>query len=295
MPNKMSVFTAICVFLLSISFFEGGVIQEDEKTVIQLENEAVLSIEQEGIGRRFTVEEFGPRSHVGPSRVTLSQNDPDSISVDTEYPEDVIARKGNTVPDIWGRGSIHRFQGRVELKVESESDKTKRFVFVGEGEKGNRLTFWVGDNSYVYLRGKGRVIMPSGTRIVLPRDYDEKEIEDYFGKVEEQPVSPPKKEKKKEPPSQPDESYRTVKGYRVQVAALNRKEDADKMAADIKAVFQDVGVYVKHIPPYWKVRVGNCRTQKEAALLRDRLVGAGYSTAWVVSTTIEVERGPVSQ
>ncbi|MBN1273651.1 MAG: SPOR domain-containing protein [Candidatus Aminicenantes bacterium] len=289
MPKKILTFMGLSTFVLSLCLFGGNFFQNEKKTVIELENEAVRKIEQEGIRQRFTVEQFGPRKNVAPSRITLSQTNLDSISVDTEYLEDNIAQKGQLGPDIWGRGSIHRFMGRVELKVENADKKTERFVFISEGEKDNRLTFWVGNDAYVYLRGKGRVVMPSGTQIVLPRDYDEKEIKDYFGTVKEEPVIPSEKKEEKKPAAKPEVKLRTMQGYRVQIAALNREEDAEKMAGDVRSILLDVKVYVDYIPPYWKIRVGNCRTQREAAALKEQLVSAGYTTAWVVRSEIEVK------
>ncbi len=67
----------------------------------------------------------------------------------------------------------------------------------------------------------------------------------------------------------------TVSGYRVQVYSSNDqrtgKVAAYKIEEKIRAKFPNYGVYVSYISPFWKVRVGDCKTTAEAQALREEL------------------------
>lgn len=69
-----------------------------------------------------------------------------------------------------------------------------------------------------------------------------------------------------------------VQGYRVQVYSSNRQQTAKTEAFDIEKMVQDIGLgvetYVVYNPPFWKVRVGNFRTQEEAQQLKEEIVRA---------------------
>lgn len=67
-----------------------------------------------------------------------------------------------------------------------------------------------------------------------------------------------------------------IQGYRVQVFSSNTqrtaKSEAFKVEKKVKQDFSDINVYVLYQPPFWKVRLGNFRTQEEAEILRDDLL-----------------------
>ncbi len=67
-----------------------------------------------------------------------------------------------------------------------------------------------------------------------------------------------------------------IQGYRVQVYSSNTqktaKSEAFKVEKKILQDFPDINVYVLYQPPFWKVRLGNFRTQEEAGILRDDLL-----------------------
>jgi hypothetical protein len=67
-------------------------------------------------------------------------------------------RVGNYSINIWTQGRLHRYDGKINCAG---------YTFVGEGDEKNRLTFVVLERSYVYIRGKGRVILPNGQEIKL--------------------------------------------------------------------------------------------------------------------------------
>jgi len=69
--------------------------------------------------------------------------------------------------------------------------------------------------------------------------------------------------------------------YRVQVSACSEKASAEYLARKVKRQTGE-DAYVDHIPPYYKVRVGDCVSQNEAVSLRNRLRRLGYPDAWIV-------------
>ncbi len=67
-----------------------------------------------------------------------------------------------------------------------------------------------------------------------------------------------------------------IQGYRVQVYSSNNQQSAKNEAFAIEKQIIDTGIqvetYVLYNPPFWKVRVGNFRTQEEANLLKAELI-----------------------
>ncbi len=67
-----------------------------------------------------------------------------------------------------------------------------------------------------------------------------------------------------------------VQGYRVQVYSSNNQQTAKNEAFQIEKKITDAGIqieiYVLYNPPFWKVRVGNFRTQEEAALMKAEII-----------------------
>ncbi|HLP06147.1 MAG TPA: SPOR domain-containing protein [Paludibacter sp.] len=68
----------------------------------------------------------------------------------------------------------------------------------------------------------------------------------------------------------------TVPGYRVQVFSSNTqrtaKADAFRIEKMIREEFPSEAVYVNYTSPFWKVRVGDFRTQTDAQSFRKQLV-----------------------
>jgi len=69
-----------------------------------------------------------------------------------------------------------------------------------------------------------------------------------------------------------------MSGYRVQVFSSNTqrtaKSEAFKKEKQIKEVFPEQGVYVNYNSPFWKVRVGDFRTQEQARKFKNELISA---------------------
>jgi hypothetical protein len=78
----------------------------------------------------------------------------------------------------------------------------------------------------------------------------------------------------------------TVDGYRVQVIASSYQDNAENVAAQLRAAFGGVGVYVEHLQGLYKVRVGDYADRASAEAMRDRLRNAGYADAWIVKEPV---------
>jgi hypothetical protein len=67
-------------------------------------------------------------------------------------------------------------------------------------------------------------------------------------------------------------------GYRVQVFSSNTqrtaKSQAYKIEKELREVFPDYAIYVTYAAPFWKVRIGDFRTQKDAQELRTEIIKA---------------------
>ena len=67
-----------------------------------------------------------------------------------------------------------------------------------------------------------------------------------------------------------------IQGYRVQVFSSNNQRTAKSEAFRIQKMVEDshleAEIYVQYNPPFWKVRLGNFRTQEEAQLFKEEVV-----------------------
>lgn len=76
-----------------------------------------------------------------------------------------------------------------------------------------------------------------------------------------------------------------ILGFRVQIFASSTEKNASKVADDARTTL-DENVYVDHIVPYYKVRIGDCLTREDAEFLKDKALRQGYTGAFVVETMI---------
>ena len=77
-----------------------------------------------------------------------------------------------------------------------------------------------------------------------------------------------------------------VPGYRVQVCATPDEATARAYYHDALMKFLDQGVYLRFDSPYYKVRIGDCKSRFEAEELQKRVQKAGFPDAWVVRTRV---------
>ncbi len=99
----------------------------------------------------------------------------------------------------------------------------------------------------------------------------------------EEPILPPTEEAVAIiSPSQPASR---VFGFRIQIFASSTEKNAQRVIDDAKTIFRE-NVYMDHLPPYYKVRVGDCLTRHEAESLKIKALKLGYQGAFIVETMI---------
>ncbi|MFH1942849.1 MAG: SPOR domain-containing protein [bacterium] len=86
--------------------------------------------------------------------------------------------------------------------------------------------------------------------------------------------------------SKPEETgSETVQGFRVQLLAT--KDEIAAQEANRKAIFAfEQGVYLTFEAPLYRLRIGNCRTRKEAEELRDEAIRRSFRDAWIVPSKV---------
>ncbi len=88
----------------------------------------------------------------------------------------------------------------------------------------------------------------------------------------------------------------TIQGYRVQLLATPHEDLARR--AKQKAIYKiQENVYLEFAGTFWKIRVGDCRTRKEAEELREKVKRIGrregeseWVNAWIVPSKIKVKQ-----
>lgn len=67
-----------------------------------------------------------------------------------------------------------------------------------------------------------------------------------------------------------------IQGYRVQVFSSNQQQTAKTEAFRVEKLINESVIecptYVLYNPPFWKVRIGNFRTQEEAQAMKEEIV-----------------------
>ena len=129
---------------------------------------------------------------------------------------------------------------------------------------------------------------PVEEEIVAPPPIEEEPImpapvvEEPSPAVTEESYMPPVVTPTAPPPSPPPPS---ILGFRIQIFASSTQKNASRVADDARAVFTD-NVYVQHVAPYYKVRVGDFLTREDAQALQAKALQKGYRGAFVVETMI---------
>lgn len=133
-------------------------------------------------------------------------------------------------------------------------------------------------------------------------DFDPLTLEEDFEIIEDRTEDSGEKVKTETKSNEKDENIPletekvTLQGYRVQLLAT-RQEDLARKAKQ-KAIYKiQENVYLEFASPLWKIRVGDCKTRKEAEELREKVRRIGrregeseWSNAWIVRSQIKVER-----
>ena len=129
---------------------------------------------------------------------------------------------------------------------------------------------------------------PVEEEVVAPPPIEEEPImpplvvEEAPALVSEQPYVPPVVTPTPPPPSP---APATILGFRIQLFASSTEKNASRVADDTRASFTQ-NVYIQHVPPYYKVRVGDFLTKEEAQVVKQQAMQMGYRGAFIVETMI---------
>ncbi len=154
---RMSAFAGVACAVVVVSTL-GGLFgfpdlalsqTRGKESVPEIEDRLLRQLQTEGVGPRFHIKEIKPRCY---SRTVL------------RYTKSKDQMRGEFDEDRFGLAEcavgIYRYAGEVKMGP---------YTFIGEGDKTNRLTFAFIDSGYVYLRGKGKVVLPDGRTVSLGR------------------------------------------------------------------------------------------------------------------------------
>ena len=77
-----------------------------------------------------------------------------------------------------------------------------------------------------------------------------------------------------------------IPGYRVQIFFGSKRKDALRVKAEFLKKHPDINAYTKYDEPYFKVRVGDFRTQLKAQKCHKEISG-GFPNAFIVNDLIK--------
>jgi len=80
----------------------------------------------------------------------------------------------------------------------------------------------------------------------------------------------------------------TINGFRVQVMATDKLEEADSLKSDLALKLTEKNVYVIFDPPFYKVEVGDFTNMGDAKDLNFKLTQMGYTESRVISSTVNI-------
>lgn len=80
----------------------------------------------------------------------------------------------------------------------------------------------------------------------------------------------------------------TMEGYRVQVVSTDNIEEANKTRDELYSKTNNKEVYVSFEPPFYKVKVGDFKSNSDANNLKFKLNQLGYPEARVIQDTINL-------
>jgi len=79
------------------------------------------------------------------------------------------------------------------------------------------------------------------------------------------------------------------KGYRLLILTTNKRDEADKVRADISQSFPDVKTYLSYLSPYFKVKAGNFISREDAENFKNELAKVYDGGIYIVQDIIEYE------
>jgi hypothetical protein len=134
--------------------------------VEEIENSIIAKIKSDGPGTRYLIKDSTlmgtPDLAIGGLVWSEGDEGEGSVKISTEFPSDVLP-----IPNMYNQ-KVWRFRGKVPLQVQDTAGATVTYTFYGEGDDLNLLTFGrFPEVGFVYLRGKGRLVLPDGSEVKL--------------------------------------------------------------------------------------------------------------------------------
>ncbi len=91
--------------------------------------------------------------------------------------------------------------------------------------------------------------------------------------------------------SSEEAAYEYVTVYRVQVYTSKILGEATFFADSIKPALGSEEVHLEYQTPYYRVRIGDCKSFQEAEELMKKLKEIGLPQAWVVQSRVKTQKG----
>jgi hypothetical protein len=85
------------------------------------------------------------------------------------------------------------------------------------------------------------------------------------------------------------DSRRSFPGFRIQVIASNDRNKVFSAKAKIYQQYPELKLYILYLPPNYKLKVGNFKTQDEAQPYLDRLLRLYPTGVYIIHDVIEVK------
>ena len=76
-----------------------------------------------------------------------------------------------------------------------------------------------------------------------------------------------------------------IEGWRVQLAIMSRGDEGRQLKSDFIKLYPEIPTYLAYATPYYRVRVGNCRTKLEAIKIKN-LISKKFPGAYPVPEII---------
>ncbi len=75
-------------------------------------------------------------------------------------------------------------------------------------------------------------------------------------------------------------------GYRIQVLATSNKKQVEKLKEEILQKGISYPIYIKYVPPMYRLRIGDFKNQDEAQKALNQIKGLGYKDAFIIEDFI---------
>lgn len=86
-----------------------------------------------------------------------------------------------------------------------------------------------------------------------------------------------------------NEKLKYTPGYRLQVffsSDRSARQESEKIKKKLKVTNPDLAVYIEYNAPFWKVKLGDFKTENEALRLRKKLMD-DFPNSWVINEMVK--------